>query len=79
VSNKIFEEFTANFQKQLQQERFAEYVQAGPKAAPQTAAAMPQRERGTTVEPKPIKAIPLVLSALWAGLLRFFRRLLADL
>jgi uncharacterized protein len=75
VSNKIFEEFTASFQKQLQQERSAENVQARPGAALDPVAATPQPQQGTTVEPKPIKAIPLVLSALWAGIIRFFRRL----
>jgi uncharacterized protein len=75
VSNKIFEEFTASFQKQLQQERSAEHVQPRPGAESDPAAATPHPQ-GTTVEPKPIKAIPLVLSALWAGIVRFFRRLL---
>jgi uncharacterized protein len=75
VSNKIFEEFTASFQKQLQQERSAEYVQPGPGAVPQGAAVTPQPERGATVEPKPIKAIPLVLSVLWTSILHFLRRI----
>ena len=75
VSNKIFEEFTASFQKQLQQERSAENVQPRSGAESDPAAATPHPEQGTTVEPKPIKAIPLVLSALWAGIVRFSRRL----
>jgi len=74
VSNKIFEEFTARFQKHLEQERSAESVQPGPGPAPQPAVAR-QPGQGTTVEPKPIKAIPLVLSALWTGLVSFLRRL----
>jgi len=78
VSNKIFEEFTAGFRKQLQQERSVETAQPGPTAAPEHAAPTLQREQGSTVEPKPIKAIPLVLSALWAGIVRFFRRLFRD-
>lgn len=75
VSNKIFEEFTASFQKQLQQERSAEQVQPRPGGESDPVAATPHPEQGITVEPKPIKAIPLVLSALWAGIVRFFRRL----
>jgi uncharacterized protein len=74
VSNKIFEEFTASFQKQLQQERSTEHVQPGPRMAPEPQAAPRQPEQRTTAEPKPIRAIPLVLSALWAGIVRFFRR-----
>jgi carbon monoxide dehydrogenase subunit G len=74
VSNKVFEEFTANFQRQLQLESPARPEQSGPGAAPQAAAAMAQSGQGTTVEPKPIKAIPLVFSALWAGIIGFFRR-----
>ena len=78
VSNRIFEEFTASFQKQLQQERSAQYVQPGPGAAPEREAVTPQPEQGTIVEPKPIKAIPLILSALWAGIVGFFRRLFGS-
>jgi carbon monoxide dehydrogenase subunit G len=78
VSNKIFEEFTASFQKQLQQQRPAGRVQPGPGATSPLAAATPQPQRETTVEPKPIKAIPLLLSALWAGLVRFFKRPLGN-
>jgi len=75
VSNKVFEEFTANFQRQLQLEYPARPEQSGPGAAPQAAAAMAQPGQGTTVEPRPIKAIPLVFSALWASIVGFFRRL----
>ena len=76
VSNKIFEEFTANFQRQLQQQQPAVREQPGPGAAPQAAAAMAQPAQATKVEPKPIRAVPLVVSALWASIVRFFRRLL---
>jgi uncharacterized protein len=76
VSNKIFEEFTASFQKQLQQKWPAEPAQSVPGASPEPAAVTP--EPGTTAEPKPIKAVPLVLSALWAGIVRFFRRLFGN-
>jgi len=75
VSNKIFEEFTTNFQKQLEHEQSAESVRPGPGVPPKAAAAMAQPEQARNVEPKPIKAIPLVVSALWAGILRFLRRL----
>src|SRR6516225_6721229 len=78
VSNKVFEEFTANFQRQLQQEHAARLKPSGPGAAPQVAAAMPQPGQGTPVGPKPIKAIPLVFSALWAGIVGFFRRLFGN-
>jgi uncharacterized protein len=78
VSNKIFEEFTASFQKQLQQQRSAEAMQPRPGATPETAAARLQPEQGTKAESKPIEAIPLVLSALWAGIVRFFRRLFRN-
>ena len=78
VSNKIFEEFTANFQRQLQQEHAARPEQSGPGAVPEVAAAMAQPGQGTPVEPKPIKAIPLVFSALWAGIVGFFRRLFGS-
>jgi uncharacterized protein len=75
VSNKIFEEFTASFQKRLQQERSTEHVEPGPGMAAEPQAAPRQPEQGTLVGPKPIKAIPLVFSALWAGIVGFFRRL----
>ena len=78
VSNKVFEEFTANFQRQLQQEHAARLKPSGLGAAPQVAAAMPQPGQGTPVGPKPIKAIPLVFSALWAGIVGFFRRLFGN-
>ena len=78
VSNKVFEEFTANFQRQLQQEHAARLKPSGLGAAPQVAAAMPQPGQGTPVGPKPIKAIPLVFSVLWAGIVGFFRRLFGN-
>jgi len=72
VSNKIFEQFTANFQRELQRLRPAEALPTaqGPAAQLQTAGAQPE-----PAPAQPIKAIPLVLSALWAGIVRFFRRL----
>ncbi len=57
VSNQIFAEFTANFERQLQR--------------------VPESSKGETlaVPPQPIRVIPLVLSALWAPVARFFRRI----
>jgi carbon monoxide dehydrogenase subunit G len=60
VSNKMFEEFTVNFQRQLQQDR-------GPEKPENLA------EPGTTAAPRPIKAIPLVVSALSGAVVRRVR------
>jgi carbon monoxide dehydrogenase subunit G len=59
VSNKMFEEFTANLRAQLQQERV-------------TGA---QPASGTAAPPQPIKAVPLVLSVAGERVGRFFRRI----
>jgi carbon monoxide dehydrogenase subunit G len=69
VSNKMFEEFTANLRRQLQQERSAEEA---PKQAPESS---DQPKPILQEEPKPIKALPLVLSVLSQGIVRFFRRI----
>ena len=69
VSNKMFEEFTANLRRQLQQERSAEEAA---KQAPETSE---QPNPILQEEPKPIKALPLVLSVLGQGIVRFFRRI----
>ena len=61
VSNKMFEEFTANLRTQLQQERSAATEQ--PSAS------------GASADPKPIKAVPLVLSIAGEKVSRFFRRI----
>ena len=65
VSNKMFEEFTKNFKARLQQER---PQQNTPQPPPSTGS-------GATDEPRPIKALPLVLSVLWESIVRFFRRI----
>ena len=65
VSNKMFEEFTANLRRQLQQERSAEEA---PESSDQPKPILQE-------EPKPIKALPLVLSVLGQGIVRFFRRI----
>jgi carbon monoxide dehydrogenase subunit G len=59
VSNKMFEEFTANLRAHLQQERVAG---AEPASGPAT-------------QPQPIKAVPLVLSVAGERVGRFFRRI----
>jgi carbon monoxide dehydrogenase subunit G len=69
VSNKMFEEFTTNLRRQLQQERSAEEA---PKQAPESS---DQPKPILQEEPKPIKALPLVLSVLRQGIVRFFRRI----
>jgi len=65
VSNKMFEEFTKNFKARLQQER---PQQSTPQMPPSTGL-------GATDEPRPIKALSLVLSVLGESVVRFFRRL----
>src|ERR1700720_3806392 len=59
VSNKMFEEFTANLRAHLQQERVAGTEPAS----------------GTAAQPQPIKAVPLVLSVAGERVGRFFRRI----
>jgi carbon monoxide dehydrogenase subunit G len=70
VSNKIFEQFTASFQTQLQRDGLAAAPSAGSGLSPMEAPA----ERSSPAPAEPIKAIPLAFSALWAGIVRFFRR-----
>jgi carbon monoxide dehydrogenase subunit G len=60
VSNEIFKEFTKSFQSRLQQENVPETRQ-------------PAAE--STVEPRPINAIPLVTSAFWKSVTRFVRQI----
>jgi len=83
VSNKIFEQFTASFQEQVQQESLAATITpgAGQSAAEAAAAeavppqAQPQPAQAQPIKPvRPINAIPLILSALWAAIVRFFGR-----
>jgi carbon monoxide dehydrogenase subunit G len=69
VSNKMFEEFTANFRARLQQERPPE---TSPQASTSTS---PLTAPGATDAPRPIKALPLVLSVLGESIVRFFRRI----
>ena len=67
VSDVIFEEFTKNFQQQLQQE-----------AAPQASASAAQPSATAAAPapspPKPVNAIALLFSALRATIARIFRR-----
>jgi carbon monoxide dehydrogenase subunit G len=87
ISNKIFGEFTKSFQQMLDQSVAAKQHAAGPAASggepgAETAAASDpspglSQSSGPVPpkEPEPIKAIPLVLSALASAIARFFRRL----
>ncbi|HEY6331197.1 MAG TPA: SRPBCC family protein [Blastocatellia bacterium] len=86
ISNKIFDEFTKSFQQMLD-----ESVAAKPEVVgAATSAAEPGAQASTVAptaspsvagapvapkEPEPIKALPLIFSALGAAIARFFRRL----
>ena len=61
VSNKMFAEFTSNLRARLQQERVP--------------ASEPAKTQITTEEPRPIKALPIVLSIARESVGRFFRRI----
>jgi hypothetical protein len=61
VSNKMFAEFTSNLRARLQQERVA--------------ASEPAQTQITTEEPRPIKAVPIVLSIARESVGRVFRRI----
>jgi len=64
VSNKMFEQFTANLQRQLEKERLAE-----------SGSAPSQPEEGNP-EAQPIKALPLVASAIGEGIVRSMKQIL---
>lgn len=64
VSNKMFAEFTSNLRERLQQER-----------APATD---PAKGQITTEEARPIKILPLVLSIIRDGIVRFFRQIFKN-
>ena len=61
VSNKMFAEFTSNLRARLQQERVP--------------ASEPAQTQITTEEPRPIKAVPIVLSIARESVGRVFRRI----
>ena len=61
VSNKMFAEFTSNFRARLERERVP--------------ASDPAKARIATAEPRPIKALPLILSVIRDAIVRFFRRI----
>jgi len=61
VSNIMFQQFTNNFLQQFEPMAGAQTAEGKPAAPPPAA-------------PKPIKAIPLLLSALWAAIKRLFSR-----
>jgi carbon monoxide dehydrogenase subunit G len=63
VSNKMFEQFTVNLQRQLEKERLAE-----------SGSAPSQPEEGNP-EAQPIKALPLVASAIGEGIARSVKQI----
>lgn len=65
VSNIVFQQFVANFQDQLKAIPDAKSLGAAAAAPPAPAA-------------RPIKAFPLLLSAIWAAITGLFRRKKAD-
>jgi uncharacterized protein len=63
VSNKMFEQFTANLRRELEKERSK---QSGSPASP-------AEETGN--EPQPIKALPIVVSAIGEGIARSVKQI----
>jgi carbon monoxide dehydrogenase subunit G len=64
VSNKMFEQFTLNLQRQLEKERLAESGSA------------PLQPQESNAEAQPIKALPLVASAIGEGIVRSMKQIL---
>ena len=63
VSNKMFEQFTVNLQRQLEKERLAESGSA------------PSQPEESNAEAQPIKALPLVASAIGEGIARSVKQI----
>ena len=63
VSNKMFEQFTVNLQRQLEKERLAESGSA------------PSQPVESNAEAQPIKALPLVASAIGEGIARSLKQI----
>jgi carbon monoxide dehydrogenase subunit G len=63
VSNKMFEQFTVNLQRQLEKERLAESGSA------------PSLPEESNAEAQPIKALPLVASAIGEGIARSVKQI----
>ena len=63
VSNKMFEQFTVNLQRQLEKERLAESGSA------------PSLLEESNAEAQPIKALPLVASAIGEGIARSVKQI----
>ena len=63
VSNKMFEQFTLNLQRQLEKERLAESGSA------------PLQPQESNAEAQPIKALPLVASAIGEGIARSMKQI----
>ena len=64
VSSKMFEQFTVNLQRQLEKERLVESGSA------------PSQPEESNAEAQPIKALPLVASALGEGIARSVKQIL---
>ena len=63
VSNKMFEQFTVNLQRQLEKERLTESGSA------------PSQPEESNAEAQPIKALPLVASAIGEGIARSVKQI----
>jgi carbon monoxide dehydrogenase subunit G len=63
VSNKMFEQFTVNLMRQLEKERSVESGSA------------PSQPEGNDAEAQPIKALPLVASAIGEGIARSVKQI----
>ena len=63
VSNKMFEQFTINLVRQLEKERSVESASA------------PSQPEGNDAEAQPIKALPLVASAIGEGIARSVKQI----
>jgi uncharacterized protein len=63
VSNKMFEQFSVNLRRQLEKERLAESGSA------------PSQPEESNAEAQPIKALPLVASAIGEGIARSVKRI----
>ena len=63
VSNKMFEQFTANLRRELEKERSGE------------SGSSPSRTEQTAAEPQPIKALPMVASVIGEGIARSVKQI----
>ena len=82
ISNRMFDQFTSCMTQRLETTDPAPAAEASPaEAAPSggeaatAVAPAPVAPPPTAAEPEPVKALPLLFSALWAAIKRFFLRL----